>query len=61
MNKRRSFVRPLPFSLMDLVTEGLSVLLDFPNLKHLLLFLGKFTLMQEVQANLPQSPSALSG
>lgn len=61
VNKRRCFVQPLPFSLMDLVTEGLSVLLDFPNLKHLLLVLGKFTLMQEVQANLPQSPSALSG
>lgn len=43
-SKGRRFVQPLLFSLMDLVTEGCSVLFDFLNLKHLFLFLGKFTL-----------------
>lgn len=44
VNKGRCFVQPLPFSLMDLVMEGHSILFGFLSLRHLLLFLGKFTL-----------------
>lgn len=39
-----SLVQPLPFVLLDLVTEGCSVLSDFLKLKHILVFLGNFTL-----------------
>lgn len=60
VNKGRWFVQPLPFSLMDLATEGCSVLFDFLSLKCLLLFLGKVTLWRRFK-QIHLSPSVLAG